>query len=400
MIKFLDLAAQNHEIAAEVDRELSRIHHHTSYIDGPQVAAFEQEFANYLGARRVVGVGSGTDALRLSLLALGIGPGDEVLTVPMTFIATAEAIIQTGAVPVLIEIDPETGTMSPQELRKYLEARNWKSPNGPRAILPVHLYGLPAAMNDICEIASAYRIPVVEDACQAHGARVREPGRWRMAGAIGRLGCFSFYPGKNLGAWGEAGAVATNDEALAEKILRLRNHGRISHYAHADCGYNARLDTIQAAVLGVKLKRLAKWTERRREIAAAYSALFRALEVDTQLEPVGYESCYHLFVIRSRQRDAIRQALLTNEIECGIHYPIPLHRQPALLPLGYHAGDFPVSERWAETVLSLPMHSHMSNAEVVDIVNTIAAVIGHKNHAFAGEPMVSSAANVPRRAAE
>jgi dTDP-4-amino-4,6-dideoxygalactose transaminase len=371
MIKFLDLAKQNSEINSDVERKFAQIHEKTSYIDGPQVAEFEGEFAAYLGVRRVIGVGSGTDALRLALIAAGIGPGDEVITVPSTFIATAASIIQTGATPSFVDIDPMTGTMDPRALASYLEAGRFETPNGPRALVPVHLYGLPAAMNEIGEIAKQHRLAVIEDACQAHGARILNGGGWKMAGALGEAGCFSFYPGKNLGAWGEAGAVATNDDGIAERVLRLRNHGRMSHFAHQDCGYNARLDTLQAAVLSVKLKKLDAWNARRREIAGAYRQLLTDCELHTPKHPDGVESSYHLFVIRSPRRDAIRQALLENQIECGIHYPVPLHLQPALRSLGYNAGDFPVSENWSDSILSLPMHPHMQDAEVAQVVKTI-----------------------------
>jgi dTDP-4-amino-4,6-dideoxygalactose transaminase len=375
MIKFLDLARQNSEITSDVERKFAQIHQNTSYIDGPQVAEFEGEFAAYLGVRRVIGVGSGTDALRLALIAAGIGAGDEVITVPSTFIATAAAIIQAGATPSFVDVDPMTGTMDPRALAAYLEAGRFRSKNGPRAIVPVHLYGLPAAMNELGEIAKQFRLAVIEDACQAHGARIFGGDRWRMAGAIGEVGCFSFYPGKNLGAWGEAGAVATNDDGIAERVLRLRNHGRMSHFAHQDCGYNARLDTIQAAVLSAKLKRLDAWNARRREIADTYRHLLSDCDLLTPNHPNGLESSYHLFVIRSPKRDAIRQALLENQIECGIHYPVPLHLQPALRSLGYNAGDFPVSENWSDRILSLPMHPHMQDAEVAQVVKTIRSCL-------------------------
>jgi dTDP-4-amino-4,6-dideoxygalactose transaminase len=371
MIKFLDLARQNNEIASDVERKFAQIHQNTSYIDGPQVAEFESEFAAYLGVRRVIGVGSGTDALRLALIAAGIGAGDEVITVPSTFIATAAAVIQTGATPSFVDIDPATGTMNPRALSSYLDAGRFRSKNGPRAVVPVHLYGLPAAMNEISEIAKQHRLALIEDACQAHGARIATGDGWKMAGAIGEAGCFSFYPGKNLGAWGEAGAVATDDDGIAERVLRLRNHGRMSHFAHQDCGYNARLDTIQAAVLSAKLKRLDVWNRRRREIAETYRHLLADSELLTPKHEDGVESSYHLFVIRSLRRDAIRQALLENQIECGIHYPVPLHLQPALRSLGYNAGDFPVSEHWSDSILSLPMHPHMQDGEVAQVVKVI-----------------------------
>ena len=271
-IKFVDLAAQNREIHDRVVREFAEIHERTAYVGGPQVAAFEAEFAAFLGARRVIGVSSGTDALRLSLMALGIGAGDEVITAPMTFIATAEAIVQTGARPVFVDIDRDTGNLSVPRWQAYLKEGHFKTPNGPRAIVPVHLYGLPAALIELREIADANGLKLVEDACQAHGARISDGGGWRSAGTVGDAGCFSFYPGKNLGAWGEGGAVATDDDGLAEVVQNLRDHGRMSHYAHRAYGYNARLDTLQAAVLRAKLERLGDWNTRRRAISRPTTA--------------------------------------------------------------------------------------------------------------------------------
>lgn len=373
MIKFLDLAAQNAEINSEVQERFAKIHETTSYVDGPAVAEFENDFAAFLGVRHVVGVGSGTDALRLSLLAIGVGAGDEVITVPSSFIATAAAIIQTGATVTFVDIDPETGSMDPTALSNYLAARKFKSANGPKAVVPVHLYGLPAGLADISEIARIYGIPVIEDSCQAHGSRIRMKDGWRMAGTIGDAGCFSFYPGKNLGAWGEAGAVVTNDQGLAERVLRLRNHGRMSHFAHQECGYNARLDTMQAAVLTAKLKRLHTWNARRRELAGLYHRQLSDTEVDLPSETNGLESNYHLYVIRSTQRDVIRQALLAEGIDCGIHYPVPLPLQPALRSLNYAVGDFPRSEKWADSILSLPMHPHMTNEQVAQVSSVVRA---------------------------
>ncbi len=374
-IKFLDLAAQNEEIRRRVDAEYERMHSQTAYVGGPQVAEFEARFADYLGARSVVGVGSGTDALRLALLAAGIGPGDEVITTPLTFVATAEAIFQTGALPVFVDVEPQTATISPEAVRRYLEAGAFRTPRGPRAIVPVHLYGLPAAMDSLLAIARRYRLTVVEDACQAHGARVYAGGGWKRAGAVGHIGCFSFYPGKNLGAWGEAGAIATDDPQLAEKVALLRDHGRVSHYLHSESGYNARMDTMQAAVLLAKLERLEDWNARRRAIARRYRELLSACEVETPVEPEGAESCYHLFVIRSPRRDEIREALAGAEIGCGIHYPIPLHLQPACAALGYQRGDFPASERIAETVLSLPMHPHLADRELCAVAETVLSAL-------------------------
>ncbi|HEY2105371.1 MAG TPA: DegT/DnrJ/EryC1/StrS family aminotransferase [Candidatus Binataceae bacterium] len=370
-IKFLDLAAQNNDIRGRAEAECKRIHDNTAYVGGPQVAEFEAQFAEYLGAKCAVGVGSGTDALRLALLAAGVGPGDEVITTPMTFIATVEAIFQVGATPVLVDVDPDTATISAAGVKRYIEQRSYGTRNGPRAIVPVHLYGLPCAMEPLLEIARLHKLAVIEDACQAHGARVHCEGGWKRAGAVGTIGCFSFYPGKNLGAWGEAGAIATNDPDLAQRVSVLRDHGRVSHYLHSESGYNARMDTLQAAVLLAKLEWLERWNARRREIARRYCELLAGCGVQTPVEPEGAESCYHLFVIRSPRRDLIRDALMAAEIGCGIHYPVPLHLQPACRELGYRSGDFPMSERHADSILSLPMHPHLTDHEVRTVADTI-----------------------------
>jgi len=370
-IKFLDLAAQNREIMPQVERGFEEIHEKTSYVGGPQVAAFENEFAAFLGARHVVSVASGTDALRLALLATGIGPGDEVITTPMTFIATAEAIVQVGARPAFVDIDPNTGNLDVAEISRYLERGRFKSPNGPRAIIPVHLYGLPAPMIELRTLAEACNLKLIEDACQAHGARIHHDGKTQFAGTLGAAGCFSFYPGKNLGAWGEGGAVSTDDEELAAQIRTLRDHGRLSHYAHSAYGYNARLDTLQAAVLRPKLERLEDWNAQRRRMAALYRETLPKEGLTLLSEPEGSESCYHLFVIRSERRDAIRTALLKNQIECGIHYPVPLHLQPACRDLGYAEGDFPHAEKFADSVLSLPMHPFLTEREVKSVSQAV-----------------------------
>ncbi|MDO8432690.1 MAG: DegT/DnrJ/EryC1/StrS family aminotransferase [Candidatus Binatus sp.] len=373
-IKFLDLAAQDQEIEARLTPELASIREKTAYVGGASIAAFEKEFADYLGVRHVVGVSSGTDALRLTMLAMGIGPGDEVVTVPMTFIATVAAIVQTGARPAFVDIDPDTCNMSIPALLQFLdEAR--RSGRRIRAILPVHLYGLPAHMVELREIATKYGIKLIEDACQAHGAKINIEGRWVRAGALGDAACFSFYPGKNLGAWGDAGAIATNDDALARTVANLGDHGRISHYAHSAFGYNSRMDTVQAAVLRAKLERLDEWNEKRRRVAAHYRELLGRSGLRLPLEPEGFESSYHLFVVRTPKRDALRTAMLADQIQCGIHYPVPVHLQPACRDQGYRAGDFPVSESVADSVLSLPMHPHLRPQEVHRVATVVKGAL-------------------------
>jgi dTDP-4-amino-4,6-dideoxygalactose transaminase len=383
-IRFVDLLSQNAEIHDRVERDLADIHRKTAYVGGEYVSSFEREFAEFVGVKYAIGVGSGTDALRLALLALGVGPGDEVITTPMTFIATVAAVLQTGATPTFVDIDPGTGNLDAAQVRSYLERGQFHTANGPRAILPVHLYGLPAAVPELAKLAHDHGLHLVEDACQAHGARVLTEDGWKNCGSFGVAACFSFYPGKNLGAWGEAGAVVTNDSSLAEEIARLRDHGRISHYAHDRIGYNARLDAVQAAVLSAKLLRLPDWNARRREIASQYRACLRESGLGLPLEPEGLQSCYHLFVIRSEARDQIRQALLANEIDCGIHYPVPLHLQPACAALGRKPGDFPASERFADTILSLPMHPHLKDSEVARVARTVSEALNKNSALLAG----------------
>ncbi|MBF6568304.1 MAG: DegT/DnrJ/EryC1/StrS family aminotransferase [Candidatus Binataceae bacterium] len=384
-IAFIDLASQNREIAERMRLELEQIHSNTSYVGGEQVEKFEQEFARFLGVKRVVGLANGTDALRLSLLALGIGRGDEVITVPMTFIATAAAIVQTGAKPVFVDIDPETCNMSVPALRQMLKACSPVKRKAIKAIVPVHLYGLPAPMAELKDLADEFDLKIVEDACQAHGARVRMRDGWAKAGTIGNAGCFSFYPGKNLGAWGDGGAVATDDEELAQRISLLGNHGRLSHYAHELCGYNSRLDSLQAAVVRAKLEKLDEWNSRRRTIATVYREMLAPLGVCPIPEPQGFESCFHLFVVRSTRRDAIRSALIQNEIGCGIHYPVPLHLQPALSYLGHRHGDFPHSEALADIVVSLPMHPTLAAAEIVRTVEVVSEALAEKPKSYVGK---------------
>jgi len=393
-IKFVDLAAMNDEIRERVDRELAEIHKNTAYIGGPHVEAFEKEFAAFLGVPHVIGVGSGTDALRLALMALEVGPGDEVITTPMTFIATAASIIQTGAKPVFVDVDPETCNLSPAAVRHYFETHRNGNGNGKahkRVILPVHLYGLPAAMPELNAIADEFGALVVEDACQAHGARINST----RAGAMSSASAFSFYPGKNLGGWGEGGAVAVSNDELKARICSLRDHGRISHYAHQEIGYNARLDAIQSAVLRAKLEKLDEWNGRRHKLAKAYCEGLAGCGVQLPVEPEGYQSVYHLFVIRTEKRDAIRQALLEQNIGCGIHYPLPLHLQPACRYLGYKSGDFPAAERIGDTALSLPMHPALTRSDVDRVAEVVRETMKKESGLFVGGHRPNAAACEP-----
>ncbi len=331
----------------------------------PYVARFEEAFATFTTARHVIGVGSGTDALWFALLALGVGPGDEVITVPNTFIATAEAISFCGATPVFVDIEPVHYTLDPAWLEGAITPRT-------KAIVPVHLYGQPADMDPILEIASRHGIPVVEDACQAHGATYKG----RAAGTLGAAGCFSFYPGKNLGAFGEAGAVTTNDPALAETIRMYREHGQQRKYKHALVGWNGRMDGLQGAVLSVKLDRLAAENERRREVAAIYCAGLADVPGVTLPREAAYaRHVWHIFPILVERRDAILAAMGEREVACGIHYPGPLHLEAAYRNLGLAQGAFPVTERCANMELSLPIFAYLSDAQAACVVDALRAVV-------------------------
>lgn len=376
-IPFLDLVTPHQELEAELLTVVKKAFSTAGFIGGPMVDEFEKEFAAFCGTKYCVGVNSGTDALRFAFMAAGVKPGEIIVTVPHTFIATTEAISQAGAQIAFVDIDEQTYTMDPAKLREYLETQcEWDSKRGAliehssnrrvAGIVPVHLYGQTADMDPILELAAKYNLFVIEDACQAHGAEYfsRKDNAWKRAGSMGKAAAFSFYPGKNLGAWGEGGAVSTDDEELAAQIRTLRDHGRLSHYAHSAYGYNARLDTMQAAVLRPKLERLEAWNAQRRAMAALYRETLPEDGLTLLSEPAGSESCYHLFAIRSDRRDAIRTELLKNQIECGIHYPVPLHLQPACRDLGYAQGDFPHAEKFADSVLSLPMHPFLTEREV------------------------------------
>ncbi len=351
-VPFVDLKAQYATIHAEIDAAIKRVIDRTSFIGGEEVAAFDQEFAAYCEARAAVGVSNGTEALRLALMACDIGPGDEVITTPFTFIATSEAIVQVGATPVFVDIDPKTRNIDASLIAGAITPRT-------RAVIPVHLYGYPAEMDAICRIARQHGLKVIEDAAQAHGARFKGT----RVGNFGDATCFSFYPGKNLGAYGDAGAVVTNDEALATRIRLLRDHGRLEKYEHQIIGYNSRLDGIQAAILRVKLQRLDQWNAARRQHNHVYRELLQDLPVVLPFEQANVEPVYHLFVVSSPARDKIRAALEKDGVSTGVHYPLPLHLQPALKHLGYGQGDFPESERAAKEVLSLPMFPEMTEAQ-------------------------------------
>jgi len=372
-IPFLDLVTPHVELEEELVHVFRKALHTAGFIGGAALQNFEKNFADFCQTNECVGVASGTDALLLAFLAGGIHPGETVLTVANTFIATAEAITQAGAVPEFVDIEEGTYTMDAQELRRYLESCPSDPVTGKRlsrrtgnpitAVVPVHLYGQMADMDSIMEIADEFGLQVYEDACQAHGAKYfsQRENRWLTAGSIGRAAAFSFYPGKNLGACGEAGAVSTNDPEIAQKVRILRDHGQPRKYFHEAIGYNGRLDSIQAGILDVKLKHLSRWTEQRRAAAKVYDKLLSEIEgIFLPLERENFLSVYHLYVIHTRERDSIQQKLTKKGIGTGIHYPVPLHLQPAYAFLGYGEGDLPVTEASAAMTLSLPMYPNIS----------------------------------------
>ena len=371
-VPFLDLVAPHAELEPELDAIFLQALRSGMFIGGPAVDGFEREFAEFCQTRFSIGVGSGTDALRFALMALGVGAGDSVITVPNTFIATTEAISQAGAVPEFVDVDEQTYNMDPRKLREYLETQCDVDSHGycisrrtgrrVRAVIPVHLYGQMADMDAILEVADQYKLVVVEDACQAHGAECysEKEKAWKKAGSMGKAAAFSFYPGKNLGACGEAGAVTTDDEDVAKRIRMIRDHGQAKKYYHDIEGYNGRLDAIQAGILRAKLKHLAAWNQRRREHAVRYQELLAPLSsVTLPVEPLWSRAVYHLYVVRHEDREGLKNQLAEKNIGTGIHYPIPLHLQWAYRDLGYRQGDFPVSEKVAGELLSLPMYPQL-----------------------------------------
>ncbi len=361
MIPLVDLQAQYRSIRTEIDAAVLRVLDSAQFVLGPSVADFERAFADYCGTTAAIGVNTGTSALHLALLAAGVGPGDEVITVPFTFVASVAAIEHAGARPVFVDVEPEYLTMDPAAVEAAITPRT-------KAILPVHLYGQAADMTPILEIARRHGIPVIEDACQAHGAEYAG----RRCGSMGTLGCFSFYPGKNLGAYGEGGAVVTSDPDLAAKVRLLRSWGEETRYEHKYRGFNYRMDGIQGAILGVKLRYMEAWTEARRARAAAYARLLGGT-VSVPAERPGSRHVYHVFAVRLADRDAWRAKLAEAGIQTGVHYPIPVHLQPAYRDLGYSRGDFPVAETAAGEVLSLPMFPELTDAQIEDVASRLGA---------------------------
>ncbi len=393
-VPFLDLRSMHEEVREEIESGWRDLVDRSAFVGGSVVAEFERGFAAYCATPHAVGVGSGTDALRIALQAVGVRPGDLVVTVPHTFFATAEAITQAGACPVFVDIEPISYVMDAASLQRYLEhdctatggSLVDRRRNRPvTALVPVDLYGQPADWDPLLELARRFGLKVVEDACQAHGARYRG----RLCGTFGDAAAFSFYPGKNLGAMGEAGAITTGSEAVAERCRVLRDHGQRERYIHVTAeGGNARLDALQAVVLNVKLKRLDAWNEARRRVAAWYGVRLADGDLVLPAERSGARHVYHLFVVQTPERDDVRPQLDARGIGTGLHYPVPLHLQEAYAALGYRKGDFPVSEQVAAGGVSLPMFPHMTEEQVDRVAaavrEVLASVRGRYEAAFLG----------------
>jgi len=367
-VPFVDLQAQYRAIKAEVDEAIARVVENATFILGREVEAFEEAFADYLGARFCVGVSNGTAAIQLAVTACGIGAGDEVIVPANSFFATAEAVSTAGATPVFVDADPVSYTIDVNRIEAAITGRT-------RAIIPVHLYGQPADLDSIFDLAARHNFSVIEDAAQAHGALYKG----RRVGALGRANCFSFYPGKNLGAYGEGGAVVTNDAEVARRVRQLRDHGSERKYQHEIIGYNFRLEGIQGAVLNVKLKYLDGWNDLRRAHAARYGELLADLDGGALMLPresADVRHIYHLYVVQTPAREALQKHLSAAGIQTGIHYPIPIHLQPAYDSLGHRAGDFPAAERQAARVLSLPMFPELTDEQIVRVAEVVCSFAG------------------------
>lgn len=384
-IALSDLAGMHQDLEAVLVPVFQEALRTAGFIGGPMVEEFEREFARFSDTNYCVGLGSGTDAVRFALMAAGVKPGDVVLTVPNTFIATSEAISQSGACPDFVDVDEHTYNMDPAKLQEYFERECYADrATGKRfhrkrmapvtAVVPVHLYGQTADMDPILELADRYKLIVVEDACQAHGAEYlsRKENRWRKAGSIGHAAAFSFYPGKNLGACGEAGATVTNSEDIAHRVRVLRDHGQTKKYHHEIEGYNGRLDAIQAGLLTVKLRHLSEWNRKRQLAARRYDELFSSVDgVVTPFCPDWARAVCHLYVVRVQDRAELQKHLAKAKIDTGIHYPVPLHLQPAYRWLGYKHGDFPTTEKIASEIISLPMCSRLTAEQQYRVVDEI-----------------------------
>jgi dTDP-4-amino-4,6-dideoxygalactose transaminase len=392
-VPFLDLVTSHKELEEELLAVVKKAFSNAGFIGGPMVEEFEREFARFCDAKFCVGVNSGTDALRFAFMAAGVEPGDIVISVPHTFIATTEAISQAGGHIAFVDINEQTYTLDPEKLREYIEKNCDFDPKSGKliergskrkvaAIVPVHLYGHMADMDPIMDLAAKYNLLVIEDACQAHGAEYfsKNANAWKKAGSIGKAAAFSFYPGKNLGACGEGGAITTNDEAMAQRMKMIRDHGQAKKYYHDIEGYNGRLDSIQAGWLSVKLRHLAKWNESRRALANSYHELFADAK-DSLIVPVEAawtKGVYHLYVVRVQDREALQAHLAEAGIGTGVHYPIPLHLQKAYEHLGYTRGAFPITERVAAEIVSLPMFPQMTADQQAEVVQEVEEFLGAK----------------------
>jgi dTDP-4-amino-4,6-dideoxygalactose transaminase len=362
MIPLADLREQYRRLKPEIDTAIAAVLENAQFVLGPAVENFEREFASYCRVSHAIGVNSGTSALHVALLAAGVGPGDEVITVPFTFVATIAAIEYAGAKPVFVDIEPDTYTMDPSKLEGAITART-------KAVIPVHLFGQPADMDPIGDIARRHGLVVIEDACQAHGAEYKG----RRAGSMSDIACFSFYPGKNLGAYGEGGAAVTDNAQYADTMRLLRSWGERTRYEHSIRAFNYRMDGIQGAVLGVKLKHLESWTETRRALALTYGRMLGDTPAHPPKARPDVRHVYHVYAVRLQNRDRWREHLATRGIQTGVHYPIPLHLQPAYRDLGYRAGDFPVAESVAREILSLPFFPEMTDQQVHDVAGVLRA---------------------------
>jgi dTDP-4-amino-4,6-dideoxygalactose transaminase len=359
-VPYLDLPAQMRGIRKEIDAAIARTLDNCSFCLGPDVVQFEKDFAKYCGAEHCVAFNSGTSALHVAMILLGIGRDDEVITTPCTFVATSWAISYVNAKPVYVDVDDGTFNLKPELVEGAITKRT-------KAIMPVHLYGHPADLDPLLKICRKHNLPLVEDACQAHGAKYKG----KVVGTFGEISCYSFYPGKNLGAYGEGGALVTNNAAYAARARALREHGSTQRYYHDEVGFNYRMEGIQGAVLGIKLKHLDEWTRQRRRVAHRYHELLADTRLQLPIEAESAESAYHLYVVRHPQRDDLKKHLEANKVGCALHYPLSLHMQKCYAHLGYKAGDFPVAEKAARECLSLPIFPEMTEAQIERVSEVI-----------------------------
>jgi len=368
-IPFIDLGAQHKEIKKELDRVIKKVMERNDFILGEDVRLFEKEFAGYCGSRFAVGVSSGTAALFLALKSLGVGANDEVIVPDFTFIATALAVSYTGAKPVFVDIEEDTYNIDTEKIKKVI-TKNTK------VIIPVHLFGQPANMPEILKLAKEYNLKVIEDACQAHGATIKMPdGDWKKAGSLADAGCFSFYPSKNLGGFGDGGMITTDNEEIYQLLAKLRDCGRASKYEHDVIGYNSRLDTLQAAILRVKLRKLDEWNNMRQGAASLYDKLLKEADIMTPYVSAFAKHVYHAYAVRSKKRDQIIQKLKDDDVGAAIYYHIPLHLQKAYAHLGYKSGDFPISEKISQEIVSLPIYPHLKKEQIGFVVKAIKEVL-------------------------